>query len=343
MEEVEFRTKVINSLNSNASLLKLKAQLRVSLLNSLALNNNSTLNDFVFSNLQSKNLSTSLLYNIVDSLIFAYFKKRNCLFSLSVFIPETGHSDHRNLILSENDLLQLLHLDQDWKPLARILVNSEHLEDPLLIRLINAIIALNNIQKLDRDIQTEPRLEDLVDHHLTQTTENHASTTMIQTQSHLAALEARIQSHTRATETRLAVAMQTQLESYKTSELAAMRDDEHIKYQDQLARLRADAHARLESEKNKVVEQVAELHRLLEAQRVDMEVQNRNLRERIIEDARVTLMREERLRNEAELERRSVELERDSAVRRVEEAVKEVEELRRFRERYERVMADRMS
>ncbi|KAJ3124629.1 hypothetical protein HK098_000966 [Nowakowskiella sp. JEL0407] len=206
---------------------------------------------------------------------------------------------------------------------------------------MKAISKVGDVIMTSRDIQTEINPEELIQ--LRKVTKTLEASSEDQKRLNALAIEERVLKYQAELDVRLTKEMKEQLEQFKQVELATMRFEERQKYQVQIVQIQQDAEKRILQEKGKAIESQEAAKTLLEEQKKELDRQNIQLRQSLLDEGNKTIMAEKQLRNEAELNSKRAEMERDLAQRKYDEATKQINELQNYKERYERVMQEKMA
>lgn len=234
-------------------------------------------------------------------------------------------------MLSDSDVLHALHLDRACAALrdmqSALAVPGK---DPLIIRLLSSFATVNDIVRKDKDIQTNPDMDDVLNVKLREFAKERNHSALAKSN----VIEERLMNYQRQLETQIQQDALEQLERFKDIELAQMRLDERKQYNSDLAKHKAEFEAKLIDAQNTFVSfQEREQSRLSEKEKL-LEQQNLELRQKLLDENNRLVMKEIQLRNDAELHSKELKLERDLLQKRFEEVQSQVTELQSFKERY---------
>jgi hypothetical protein len=95
--------------------------------------------------------ATSLLQTLVNYLIAEYFERSGYQYSLSVFLPESGHNPSN--VLPLQDILQALRIENNSK-LFKTLISNKNNNSALLSRILEEVSRIHT-NNFDKDTQTE--------------------------------------------------------------------------------------------------------------------------------------------------------------------------------------------
>ncbi|KAJ3092118.1 hypothetical protein HK102_010543 [Quaeritorhiza haematococci] len=319
----EFRFHLYDSLQRKGIADNLKCQLRSKIVSELKFKTKSHLNALVEGSGGAPGKGT-LMLKLVDTLVIEYLKARDYEFALSVFMPECG--------LTQKD--QKRTLGQE---------NGDYINGSLLVKLLTGISQISHTTFVDKELQTELELEDVLEIKLRSANKNVASKTQEQGKLTTQALEERIYRYQQELEYQMKSTMEEQLAKFKEVELAQMRVEERKRYQQEKMQLKADFERQLLEQKERAttVEEQArarfeEKERAIERQKLDMQQQ-------LLEASNRTLIIQTQLKNETELLTKELNMERDSIQRKYEEAKRQIGDLQEFKERYQTKMQEAMA
>lgn len=180
--------------------------------------------------------TTSLFQTLINSLIAEYFETNGYPYSLSVFLPESGHSNSNNLPLQ--DILQALRIETNSR-LYKTLLSSNTKKSSLLLRILEEI---PKIQATGSDKDTQTEIQETLDVKLKNIEEQTAQRLFQYPQrtieDRLIKIQSEIEDRTRKEmmgevffSKRL---LRTQLARFKENELSKMRIEEGRKYREQI-------------------------------------------------------------------------------------------------------------
>ncbi|KAK5671986.1 hypothetical protein QVD99_001806 [Batrachochytrium dendrobatidis] len=338
LSSVELRARLVHSLHCSGVADKLKSQLRAKLYAELHLRSgiprHKALDDG----------SNVLLFKVIDSLLVGYFQERKLDFTLSVFVPETGLG-HSQKALGDKDVLHALHIDKPCDALRKMekAMESRNPEESLLVRLFSSIAYINDVQKTDKEMQTNTDLEDILSIKINQVEQSLLQERKNNGQIHSHLIEDRLSQYQNQLELQMKQDLKDQLQKFQELELAQMRIDEKSHYKMEIAKQKMEYDNKiLEFQERQISIHEAEQLRLTEKEKA-LEHQNIQLRQKLLDESNSTMLKEVQLRHEAELHTRQIRLERDLLQRRVEEVQSQVLELQSFKERYTQQMESQLA
>ncbi|KAJ3347948.1 oxidative DNA demethylase [Entophlyctis luteolus] len=247
----EFRYNLFEALQGNGIQDKLKSQLRASIVAELKRKS-------LFGTSRQTLTGGSLTIRAIDSLIVDYLKRRGSEFTLSVFLPECGLA---GAVLDRDDIYRVFNIDNvDARATLVRAFRSEVDKYPdssaIIIRLLESLFKVLEIPTLEKECQTTMDEIEIVDSELRRL-HTHISKTAVSVAT-ADAISARIQSFQADLERKAAADLASALQQYKAVELAAMRaemqresaaqmDALAARHDADLARIRADADARVDA------------------------------------------------------------------------------------------------
>ncbi|KAL2914798.1 hypothetical protein HK105_205729 [Polyrhizophydium stewartii] len=282
----------------------------------------------------------SRLLRVVDSLLVGYLLARRLEFTLSVFVPEAGIGQIQKA-LSDADVITALHLTRPPAPMREMMqAVSRSTTEPLLVRLLDGLARIGDVQKSDKEMQTNTELEDILNIKISEIERSMGSHRHATSKSSVRAIEERLFDYQKQLELRMQEDSKEQMARFKEIELAQARIEERKIFQAELARHKADNEQRLiEMQQRHIAQQEQESKRLQEKEK-EIERQNLELRQRLLDENNRAVLKEVQMRNEAELQAKQLSLERDLLQRRFEEVQAQVADLQSFKERYTQKMEE---
>ncbi|KAJ3286919.1 oxidative DNA demethylase, partial [Borealophlyctis nickersoniae] len=278
---------------------------------------------------------------VIDSLVIEYLKRSGFEFTLSVFMPECGVARVEQ-IFTEHDVIRALHLDGDTsfhRALKESMGSSES-GGALITRIFNGLSHVADVPTVEREMQTELEIEDLVEMRIRQADKDYTHRTQEQTKQNALALEDRIVRYQRELEARAQVEMEKQLARFKEIELAQMRVEERNKHQSDMEAVKSDAERRILEASERATAWEEQERKRLAVREKEMEKENLTLRQTLLDQSNRAVLAESQLRNEAELHAKSLEFEKDALQRRYDEVVAQLNEARGVKEKYSEKMQE---
>ncbi|KAJ3000546.1 oxidative DNA demethylase [Globomyces sp. JEL0801] len=299
----DFKTRLIDNLNKTGIRDKLKSQLRSKLYSELTLKTRIP---------QEQTRSSNLLSNVIDSLFVQYLKSQGFEFSLAVFLPECGLAPHQ---------------DKSSK-------------DVLIMRMLKGIHKLTDFQMVEKEVQTNLEIDDLMHIKIRDIDKSFRSKEKNYEKSQIAALEERLYSCQREIEVRSEAQLQEQISNFKQFELAKLKLEERKSYQIEMDRQKMEFERKLVEQEAKHVEQMQKEQQRLSFREKEFDRQNTLLRQQLLDENNRVVLKESKLKNEAELNSKQYEMERDQLRRRIQEAQEQLKEVGDFKERYSQKMEE---
>ncbi|KAI8907937.1 hypothetical protein EDD86DRAFT_255001 [Gorgonomyces haynaldii] len=209
--------------------------------------------------------------------------------------------------------------------------------------LMNVFKLLSKKQRLDKDIQTNVEMEDLLSFKLRELDKTMGFQQHAIEKTKLLALEQRMLSFQRDLEEKTQEQLVQTLEEYKQVELTRMRIEEKKQYQQELQRQRAEFEQKLLDQKQSHLLLLEDDQKKVEARERELERQNLELRQKLYEETNRMIFKETSLRNEAELQAKELKLERDLLQKRYQQVESQLVDLQGFKERYIEKSEDTMA
>ncbi|KAJ3268859.1 oxidative DNA demethylase [Terramyces sp. JEL0728] len=324
----ELRDRLLDQFNKAGLREKLKSQLRSKLFAELSFRTKVTNNQ--------PSPTSVLLVKVVDSLFTEYLSERGLEFTLSVFLPETGQN--LNTTLKQDDIVRALHLDP-----VKNMINLADSKESLIMRLVRSVSKVTDNPTRDKEVQTNVEIDDIlniklrdIDHSL-----RHRKGQYERIQ--VAQLEERIYTCQRELEEQSAKQLEQQIANFKQVELVKMKLEEKKALQIALDRLKSENEQKmLELETKCMNDLQLERTRMAERER-EMDKQNMVLRQKILDESNIKILKESQLRNEVELSAKQVVLERDQLKHRMEDIQQQMKQLAEYKEKYTKQMEETMT
>jgi len=322
LSKSEFHSNIFSTLKKSGVADKLKSQLRAKLVAELVLKSKT---------IQPALIEQETIYiKVIDSLIVDYLKSKNYDFTVSVFMPESGQTKQ---LLNLSDLHALLHLSTPCSLTTIVASFSEH-PIPLLEKIIKALALCTSIPLLNKDSQTETDQQDVLEWSIRQCDKDASLKSIQSHKMNVIAMEERMLRYQADVDSRMKMEMEDQLSKFKELELAHVRIEERHRYASELQRMK------LEFDK-KTVEIAARSNdtqesdrKRLDARELEMEKQNSELRSKLLEESRRTLVAEMTAKTDAELMAKELKMDRDALQKKHEEAMAQIAELSTMKDRY---------
>ncbi|KAI8825964.1 uncharacterized protein EV422DRAFT_600759 [Fimicolochytrium jonesii] len=359
MSRQELRARLFDTLRSAGVADKLKSQLRAKIVAELkmrvhanppslppahGLAHPKAFGNPLYADPSLQQPSGRLLYQVLDNLVQGYLKHRGFDFTLSVFLPESGFvGSSSSGILSDEDVMQALHLDQRtpfYRQLRDLMEQpSNRLHDhsrtenkaALLVNLIASLVRLGDLQPVSQSTQTDHSPLDTLEYRLKDADKHAEMKSQHQTKLHTLALEERMLRYQQDLDARTNREMEQRLTEFRGVELVQMRMEERKRYEAEIKTLQAGFERQKAELQERVFVAVEEERMRMAEREKQITEQNTALRQRLLEESNIAVMKETTLRTQADLAAQQVRLERDALQRRCDEAQREVESLRGLR------------
>jgi oral-facial-digital syndrome 1 protein len=270
----------------------------------------------------------------MESLIVDLMASMGYEFSLSVFLPECGlHS--KNHCMTRADILQVFDLD------ARNDINNMATEHSFMLEIFKFLRSkLGSGSLIDTSCQTELDSSHAVYGKL-QTLDDQfrlkAEGEEVQTQ---AALEERMLNYQQECDKLMREELQEQLEVFKRTELEKVRQEEERKYRVELDRLEQHYENEDRTRKERLVQLEEQLTEKIQRDRKHLEQELHKKRQDLLDEFEKLKTREEGLKREIELQKKSLLLEEERLKREQLKASEEFMEAQKLKETASRKIQD---
>ena len=237
----QFRQQLLDTLHASGTLTSLKTQLKSTIIQQLI---QRKLPALLASNNPPAAVQRPLVERLANSLILDYLLALSYTYTHSLFIAELGASSKEEVVYTQNDTLDLLHVDQSTaigQQLIAALNQSapvDHANKPsapsVLLSLLSTLHTHTAPSTAEMAVQTESSLSDSLDQKLKAVDDELSNSMLYAHPSFSLALEQRMAKVQRETNERAQRDIEQQVSHYKQVELTDVRREEREKYQQQL-------------------------------------------------------------------------------------------------------------
>ncbi|ORX87053.1 hypothetical protein BCR32DRAFT_289590 [Anaeromyces robustus] len=342
MNSTEMRIQLYENLKRSGITDKMKSQLRScivqELLKNTKLSNNDNIHGYanIFeNNISQKSFMTSkVLLKTINSLIIDYLKASNYEFTLSVFLPECGMSKNDE-VYNEDDIKKVLNINKNHNKFNEIskTENTESEEEyvdknPLLVKVLNNISKMCEVTYVEREIQTELSPLEQLDQNIGKINMEYDIAIKRQQEINKLTFEDRIIQYQKECEKRIRKEMEDEFERYKDIELGKLKLEEKRKQE-----LLISEHKKKISDLDyeytqKLREREIEERKSFLLKEQEFKHQLTKQQQKFSDEIERFLSKEDTLKREIEMNRRSQKLQEELIQKRLNDALKEIERLK---------------
>ena len=314
LSESQFRQRLLTTLQTSGTLTSLKTQLKSSIIQQLI---QRKLPALLASNNPPPAVQRPLVERLANSLILDHLLALSYTYTHSLFIAELGANNKEEIVFTQHDTLDLLHISHTTATGQQLMTALSHLQPSadankptasILLALLSTLHNHTAPTTADTAVQTESSLSDSLEQKLKAVDDELNHTLLYSHPSFSLALEQRMAKVARETNDRAQRDIEQQVAHYKQAELADVRRDERDKYQQQLR----DMQQQLTSQHS---QQLKEYKARLEASEVEWERKVRAMdEERYMGRQRLMEEMDKCKTREAELQRLELLMKREVGV-----------------------------
>ncbi|ORX44319.1 hypothetical protein BCR36DRAFT_406413 [Piromyces finnis] len=340
MNSADMRVQLYENLKRSGITDKMKSQLRSCIVQELLKNtklSNGGTNGYanIFENDTSqKNFMTSkVLIKTINSMIIDYLKASSYEFTLSVFLPECGMSKNDE-IYNEDDIKKVLNINKnnirfnDINKKENEENNNKKDENPLLVKVLNNLSKMYEVTYVEREIQTELSPLEQLDQNIGKINMEYDIAMKRQQEINNLKFEDRIIQYQKECEKRIRKEIEDEFERYKDIELGKLKLEEKRK-QDLLISENKKRISDLEYEyTQKLREKEIEEKKTFLLKEQEFKQKLTKQQQKFNDEIERFLSKEDTLKREIEMNRKSQKLQEELIQKRLNDALKEIERLK---------------